>query len=318
MRTLFSIGMLLMLAWLFGTQVIRGASTNTVYTTSFEAGEGYDNGANALLGGQNGWSVDGTAVAGFVQRFSGRGAQAYVGFFGPTDNSETAFKLTRNLNYNPETNHTTIVKFSTYMEIVDSTTTNRDSFRWSVLNSAGHRFFSLDFDNRNQFICYVDENPTNFQATPFSFARETPFTLEITMNFASNLWSAKVGLDTVVSNLPISTNSAVVMDVGQILAEWDFIGDGAGDNALVFDDYTVTAIDGAPSPPRISLLSMLSTGHPLLQVSGEANRTYVLEYTTNFTSWMPLKTNTPSDGTFQHTDDSTNGTSRRFYRARMP
>jgi len=318
MKVLLAIGLIGGLCLLTATSRSFGATTNIVYSTGFETTEGYDNASNALLDGQNGWSVAGTAVAGFIQRFTGQGAQAYVGFFGPTNASETSFKLTRSINYDPLTNNTPIVKFSTHMEIVDSTSSNQDAFRWSVINSEGHRFFSIDFDNRNQFICYVDEDPSNFLATGFLFTRNTPFTLEITMDFASNVWSAKAGLDMVITNAPITgTNSSAVLDIGQISAEWDFIGDGAGDNALVFDNYTLSGVNETPNPPRISLVSMLSTGQPLLQVNGDAFRTYVLEYSTNFSFWMPLKTNTPSDGEFQHVDSGATS-AFRFYRARIP
>lgn len=328
MKALLAMALIGGLSLLTVTSNVVGATTNIIYSTGFETSEGYDNASNAFLDGQNGWSVhgltvdgtivDGTAVAGFLQRFTGQGSQAYVGFFGPTDASETSFKLTRALNYDPLTNNTPIVKFSTYMEIVDSTTSNRDAFRWSVLNSQGHRFFSIDFDNRNQFICYVDEDPTNFVATAYSFTRDTPFTLEITMNFESNVWSAKVGLDTVITNAAITgTNSSAVLDIGQIVAEWDYIGDGAGDNALVFDNYTLSGVNETPNPPRVSLISMLSNGQPLLQVTGDAFRTHVLEYSTNFSTWMPLKTNTPSDGEFQHVDSGADS-GYRFYRARVP
>jgi len=53
-----------------------------------------------------------------------------------------------------------------------------------------------------------------------------------------------------------------------------------------------------------------------LHLSGDPNRTYVIQVTTNLTSWSPVFTNTTStNGTFDFTDDQSTNAAHRFYRA---
>ncbi len=73
----------------------------------------------------------------------------------------------------------------------------------------------------------------------------------------------------------------------------------------------------ALSPP-ISLTSLPSAGGGAfaMRVSGGANRTCVVQVSTNLAAWFPVFTNTTSaDGTFDFADNQSTNSTRRFYRA---
>ena len=71
--------------------------------------------------------------------------------------------------------------------------------------------------------------------------------------------------------------------------------------------------------PTISLTAMPAAGdRPFeLRLTASPNQRYVIELTTNLTSWSPLYTNTTSTtGQLDFTDDQSTNSARRFYRAR--
>ncbi len=69
-------------------------------------------------------------------------------------------------------------------------------------------------------------------------------------------------------------------------------------------------------PIRLTASPPLSNGSFPLQLSGDPNRTYVIQLTTNLTSWVTVFTNTTStNGTFDFTDDQSANSAVRFYRA---
>lgn len=306
---------LLALAVLLLPSMSPAQTLTTLFGTSFESSENYD--AGFELAGQNGWLGQGTAGNGLVARFPGEGQQGYVGFFDPLTSSDTFFTTWRPINYDPLANNKPVITFRTKMEIVDSTAAdpNQDDFRWEIYNTEGRRLFSLDFDNSTLGICYLLEEDTQFRVTPFSFLHDTVYDLEIKMNFADNTWLADLSGNIVVSNQPIA-QTAARRDLGDIAATWFFLTPSSpGDNAMVFDNYTITA-DTIASPPTLQLLSV-ADNQPLLQLNGEAFRSYIIEASTDLRSWFPIKTNTPNDGTFQHLDTAAASLARRHYRARV-
>src|SRR5207244_12915859 len=71
--------------------------------------------------------------------------------------------------------------------------------------------------------------------------------------------------------------------------------------------------------PSISLTALPATGErPFeMRLSGSPNQTYVIELTTNLTSWSSVYTNTTSaSGLLDFTDNQSTNSAQRFYRAR--
>jgi len=311
---------LLILAITAGLNASFAALTN-LFSTQFEAAQGYN--ANLDLDGQNGWTTFGAGgincnglVSGF---FPGQGQQAYIGF---TNGVNTLFLL-RPINFAPLAAGLPLVKFTTLMRIEDSTNGEYDFFQWSVYNITGDRLFTLDFDNSTPYptnINYALDGTNGYVSTGTRFFLRSNYTLSVTMNFASNRWSATLNSTVLATNLPMTT-TGLPLTFGDVDAVWELANlNFPGDNYLVFDNYAVTAEPLAPSSPaqaRLAVLSRSSTGQISLRLYGPNGSKFAVDASTNFTQWTALQTNLVSNGCFDYTDTNAPALTRRFYRARF-
>jgi hypothetical protein len=301
----------------FTGQGSAAATPTVVFATGFERAEGFTN--DLPLVGQKGWVAFGTGGNGIVTNFFdslGTQAgiqQAYIGFNRP-ESTNDFFSLLRPLDYSPIANAKPLVKFSVLMAITASTTTNRDDFRWSVYNMDAKRLFTVDFDTTLFQVSYVLEDGQAFFSTGVSFTNDVIYELALTMNFAQNRWSAALDTQELIQALPITTTNSV-LTLGDIDAVWAIRNPGsAGDNYMVFDNYLVTA---EPVPvPRLSGKAPPNVGFLLQLTEGTPGHQYVIDISADLKSWLPAKTNTAGDGTFDWLDTSASGADRRFYRAR--
>jgi hypothetical protein len=303
---------------------LQASHERTLFLTRFEATEGYS--IEFDLAGQNSWVAfgsDSSVWNGLVTKWFGltgedlpNGQQAYLGFAAPTLWSDYyAVSLWRPLQFDPAETGETLVIFSALMAIVDSTTTQRDDFRWSVYNAAGQRLFSLDFDNASLEINYALDDDAGFVNTGKTFTNDFIYELQIEMDFARNVWSAFLHGDPLVEEQPITTRGAE-LTLGDIDAVWFLHQPGAaGDNYMIFDDYWVT-VERPAVPLSLQIVERLSDGRTLLKVTGEPAHQYVIEASPNLVDWTPIKTNSPTDGTFEFLDTAAPQFDRRFYRAR--
>jgi hypothetical protein len=305
------------------------AETTTIYSTGFERAEGFD--ARLTLMGQDGWTGTDTNGNGngivsnfFVnttpqQPFGEQ--QAFVGFY-PLTRADGILNVWRPLGADPVASGDSIVTFSTTMAIYDSVTnTNRDCFRWSVYNMVGNgvRLFTLDFDNTTREINYELDDGV-FVPTGFLFQREGEYDLVVTMNFADNLWSATFqGSDAtptvIVDSQPMTTEGSV-LNLGDIDAVWVSREIGRyGDNYMVFDNYSVTA---EPYPFWLDVAPRAADGAFTLRLTGEPERNYSIDVTTDFVDWYALKTNSAgANGSFDFVDRTATNYPYSFYRARL-
>ena len=307
------VGLLVILSAVSG-----GAATPTVlFATGFERSEGYTN--DFGLVGQGGWTGSGSGGNGIVTNFFdslGPQAgiqQAYIGYT-PPEGTNAFLSLLRPLNYSPLAQGKALLKFSVWMAITSSTTTNRDDFRWSTYNIDGQRLFTVDFDTTWFQVNYALDDGQGFFTTGVTFTNDLIYELGLTMDFARNRWSATLDGQDVFLDLPITTTNSV-LNLGDIDAVWAVYNPGsAGDGFMVFDNYTVTA----EPAPRLSGKVVPPDGEFLLQMTqGVPGQTYVIDISSEFKSWVPVKTNRAGDeGSFDWLDSSAGGFSRRFYRAR--
>jgi len=292
------------------------AATTTVYATQFEAAEGYSTALD--LAGQAGWVYSGSGGNGVLANAL-ENQSAYIGY-APPDPVDDALVLWKPINFNPMSTGYPIVNFSVLMNIIDSeSTTNRDIFRWSVYNSIGDRLFSIDFDNLYLDIAYVLDGTNEVKFTYLPFVNESNYLLNITMNFASNRWSATYNGIKIATNQPITTTGAL-LDLGDVDAVWLVnLQNGTnapGDNYMLFDNYRITAESPQVSPAQVALLGRTGEGWALLQVSGAEGTRWSVDTTTNLINWLPLKTNPIAGGYFDYVDQTAAGKPLRFYRAR--
>ena len=97
-------------------------------------------------------------------------------------------------------------------------TNNRyDDFDWSVFNIAGNFLFGIDFDNFDNHIYYLlNGSNSGYVDTGTTFTNGTAYSLQVTMDYAHNTWSATLnGTTTLVSNQPITVSSQN-LDLGDI------------------------------------------------------------------------------------------------------
>ena len=224
------------------------ASTG-LYTTGFESKQGFT--LNQPLNGQDGWVTVGTGGSGIVSGFDGMsGQQAFVGFDPPTDSKDDGVFAYRPIDYSPAGTSEPVITFSVEMAIDDSTNLNYDDFQWRLYNSKGHNFFTLDFDNADLQVYYNEEGSNSFVSTGVQFTNYTPLNLVVTINYATNKWSATLDGRPLVANKAIRT-STQTLDFGDMDAVWQiFDPANPGDNFLVFDNYSVVA--GEDPTPRIT------------------------------------------------------------------
>jgi hypothetical protein len=294
------------------------AGITTLYSTQFEAAEGYN--ANLDLIGQNGWTGSGSGGNGLVTNyFPGVGGlqQAYIGYNPPLPN-EVFLSTWRAINLAPVPTNTPIVKFSVLLGIYGSDNGERDDFYWSVYNSHGDRLFTLDFDNYYLNVYYGLDGTNKLVTTGRTFTNNIPYTLLITMNYAQNQWSATLGGVGLVTNKPITTVGAP-LNLGDIDAVWSvFTTNAPGNNYMVFDNYLVTAETVSIPPAKLATLGRTADNQFLLRLTGPSGYRYAIEATTNLVNWVALKTNVVSDGSFDYVDTTApNFPRRRYYRARL-
>ena len=307
----------LVVAGLLFTQFTLGfAATTNVYSTQFEAAQGY-NDSNSDLIGQAGWLGSGTGGNGLISNaISGQGQSAYIGFAAPNPGDDMLF-VWKPIDFNAVAAGYPIVKFSTQMKIEDSTNNLYDIFRWSIYNAQNDRLFSLDFDNDFLDIGYLLDGTNQIVFTTNKFVNATTYTLTVTMNFASNRWSASLNNTLIATNKSITTINAP-LNLGDVDAVWlvnQISGTNApGDNYMIFDNYTITA---EMPPAQVQFLGRTGEGWSLLRVNGQNNSRWSLDATTNHVNWTALKTNVISGTFFDHVDTTSAGLPRRFYRARL-
>lgn len=219
-----------------------------IYQSGFEAFEGYTTG---VLSGQMSWTSAGSGGNGIVSGlFTTGGNQAYIGYSPPTDSSSYLFSW-RPINLTPDLVNRPVVRFSVDMSINDSTNSNYDTFSWWAFNRSGASLFSIDFDNLNLKIGYTD-SAGNIVDTGFTFSNGTKYNLIVDMDYANNRWSAWLNGTAIATNVTLAT-AGVVRDLGDIDAYWDITGTTAGNNYLVFDNYSI--ISRSSGQPIVYALS---------------------------------------------------------------
>jgi len=217
-------------------RLVPAAEPRVVYSTGFEAGEGYQ--AQQPLAGQQGWNKSGTGgQAIVVNPLFGAGQQAQVGGI-------VAGQTARTSVWKPITNTLPVVEFSTALLITESTNGESDFFDFAVFNPDGQRLFSLDFDNFGSLVSYELNDGEGTRITGVSFDNNRVYRLAISMDFRNNTWSAFLDQEVLVTDRPITTYGAA-LQLGFIDAAW-LTDNTPGDNALVFDNYRIVAETNAP------------------------------------------------------------------------
>jgi hypothetical protein len=305
-----------------GPGSLRASAPNqtVLYSTGFEAAEGFDN--RLTLAGQNGWIAYGTGGNGLVTNaFEGEGQQAFVGY-APPQSTNDILNVWRPVVYLPDANRTTQVQFTVWMAIVDSTNRFYDDFRWSAYNTNSQRLFTLDFDNNSLLISYALDDGAGFVSTGIQYTNNTLYGLTINMDFTKNTWNATLNDQLVVAAKPITTATAP-LNLGDVDAVWAIRDPGhPGNNYMVFDNYTLATVSDGSLPSagsvRLEAVGRLPDGRFVMRLTGQPNQSITIEASNDFLNWFALKTAaTGSDGSLDFVDVTAGPFEQRYYRARQ-
>ena len=301
-------------AWVGLVHGQEPTSNNLVYLSEFEPGEGFLYGQP--LRGQMGWVGEGSGGNGLVTNyFENYGQHAFIGFNAPAP-KDAFLNLWKPLAFSPQGPNLPVVRFSVLMEIDDSSNGFYDDFRWSVYNTAVSRLFSLDFDNSRAEIFYALDDNAGFTSTGFRFVNAVSYQLDVFMNLRRNTWTAMLNGLVVVDSQPMTTINARI-DLSDIDAVWAIRQTGsAGDNYMVFDDYTLSVLPTATVPPILEALGRHNDGSFELIVHGERGLEYALDVTSDLVNWEQLGVAKPATGVWDFVDTTAPKYTSSFYRVR--
>jgi hypothetical protein len=295
----------------------------TLYSTGFEVSEGYapaDRGF-ALWDQGMGWTGEGSGGNGLLYEFfEGYGQQAYIGFAPPIYKHES-LNVWRPLDFAAPPPHWPVLKFGVLMQVVDSSNHHWDDFRWSAYNTAGQRLFTIDFDNASAEIYYLLDDNTAFRSSGYEFSNDVMYYLEVYLDFARNYWQAIMNGQVIIDAQPITTTHAR-LDLSDIDAVWFLHEKGAaGDNYLLFDEYSITAEPVDSIPPSLDIVAHHSTGEFELLLHGEPGLTYAIDVAdgtadANGLLWSELATYSTPNGLWRFLDETAPDYPVSIYRAR--
>jgi hypothetical protein len=118
-------------------------------------------------------------------------------------------------------------------------------------------------------------------------------------------------------------NFTFPLTAGSHTLEWRYSKDASlseGLDAAFLDnvDLPLAASVDTTSPALLQLLVGQGGGGLTLQLQGQPNQLYVIQATTDFTSWQSVSTNFTTDGVIRFVDPSPAANPFRFYRAIVP
>ena len=223
---------------------VQAAAGTNIYKTGFEVAQGFNTNTYYLIG-QGGWTGDGTGGNGIEnERFTGKGQQAYIGYYPPESTNTDYFSA-----YYP-INLTTIpasppIRFSVRMKILGSNNGYDDSFRWMAHNSKGDWLFLIEFDNYDNRV-WTRSGTNDWLDADLTFNNGVEYELVVRMDYAKNRWSASLGDRLIASDQPIASSTKLA-DLGDMAAVWYFDDPvHPVDNWMLFDDYQVAFGDVPP------------------------------------------------------------------------
>jgi hypothetical protein len=348
-RTSLAAGLLL------STLTIAPAAVTTNYFSNFEASSGYTNGVG--LDGQNGWigwdydstyfyyrtrsgnSGNGVTAPGLA----GSGQAAYVGLtlLPPAYNGALDVAYSTFPSFDPVANGAPVVKFSTKFKINPSSNGNYDSFAIAFYNSTSAPLTTIVFNYYPPFFstnsstlgadgAIYTVDATNGYSSDSNFLTGfrvgVQYSIQLTMNFASNTFSATLTDLSAMTNVTFVPSWPITVDgsaltMGRSHVQWlPYDPSNPGDNQFVFDDYLVTSEPQSlppPSNPTIAVLTYTPGNSAIIRLTGQSSYNYALDYSTNLaTGWIPLVTNTVSGTYVDVPDPGAASAKSRFYRGR--
>jgi hypothetical protein len=209
-------------------------SSNLLYQTGFEAGEGFQLGKG--LTNQSGWVGDGDGTNGIrAGMMPGLGQQAFIGG-GTASLSQGSMGVWHPISTGIATN--AVVEFTAWLRIEDSNNGEYDEFQW-MADRPQDSYFIIDFDNSNNEVWYYLSEDADWHPSSVSFENGRTYRLKVSMDFGRNRWSAWLDETAMMSEEKI-TNLKKPYGLSDIGARWVAADNTRpGDNYMVFDEYRI-------------------------------------------------------------------------------
>jgi len=241
-----------------------------------------------------------------------------VGYYPPAPGDGNLF-VWHPINFSPVAAGLPLVKFTTLMSVVGPTNCGYDFFQWHVYNQQTQPLIVIDFNTDTTNVGYFLDG-TQYMNGHVQFALGATYTLTVTMNFASNSWSATLNSALVATNQPMTTTGKE-LTLGDVDAVWNIYSPNApGNNFMLFDNYTITAeaLPLPPPPPVLYFAKLSATNSRCFWSTNYSG--YHLEYNQNFgtPNWAAsLRTPVVSGTNFVVTNSMLVG--KKYYRlSRVP
>jgi len=293
-----------------------------VFSTAFEMSEGFVSGST--IGGKSNWyaspglpAAGNTIVSnGFSQLgVSGRGQQGRLSAGGGTGASY--YELFQPVYY--ESQPGSVLRMSMKLALTRSTNSRLDAFSIDIYNGEGYFVASLLFDEYYQAVYYGTAALQSYAYTGVTFQSHRVYSLEVTLHYESNTWSAKLDNNFLVSAQPIFAGaSSLARDFGGFaLSLYPSLPNLPGNGAFLFDDILIEQVQaGALSAP--GGLTATAYGKSLVYLTWNddlfADR-YEIERSSNGVSgWTKIAT-VEEDQEYYVDSDLTKAT-RYYYRVR--
>lgn len=289
----------------------EGNSTRVVYTTSFEATEGYQVGS---LEGQDFWRGIGPG-AGFVEmKPNGAGQHARIGLSAPEEAS-VFFSLKRRVTL--DSDNVEEIRISAEQMIGLPQPLSIDLFAWVFWNSDNEFLFAIDFNDLDGMVYYELPESESFVVTGVSFVAGKYQLLEIAMNLSDNRWSATLDGNTLVANERIAADG-IKPDLGWIDVWWYYFdSDNPGESVMWFDDIEILSLGSTisdPSAPKL-LISIRSDTSPILRLQGEPGCQYQVQSSQDLKKWVNFRDVTLDSDSVESSIPIENSLSQSFFRA---
>lgn len=308
--------------FIFSANDVHASAGVEVYSTGFEASEGYD--MDLDLAGQQGWvfaqspagAFDGKFANGLLTNaFPTSKQQAYIGF-DPSSATNASLYLWQPIGLDPVPPATPVIQFNVAFAIIDSTTGEYDNFTFEVFNAQGDSLVAVDFDNFALEARYALNGDTSFTPTGIFFENSVQYKLTMTLDFEYNVWSASFSDATneyvIARGQRISNGDP--LSFGDVSILWfNAAGFPLNDNYMVFDDYRIIAY----AKSQVQWLGFNDAGDAMVRLFGETGSAYAIELGDAADQWTPVYTNTLTDTFFDYTNANALILEQRFYRGRL-
>lgn len=202
--------------------------------------------------GTDGWIGSEGDVQGIVDDNGNQ--MGFLGFNAPANTNGIGYVF-RPFNYDPVGQGTPVVDFSMDISIVDSANGQYDDFYVDIYNAENLLLGSIGFDNESLEIFRYDR--VSLFNTGVSFSNDTFYSVQFTIDFASNIWSANLGPISLFQGATFNGNGRN-LNLGDITFWWGLRDQNApGDNYMLVDNIAIT---GVPEPGTYALLIMSGAG----------------------------------------------------------